>query len=341
MDFGNPQNFWYLSIIPILATFFVWVVVRKRRSLVQFAGTELSEKLIQGSSRRRQYLKFVLFASGTLFLILALAGPRLGAKLSMATRSGVDVVFVLDVSRSMQARDVKPSRLQRAKYQIGQLVDQLAGNRVGLVGFAGVAQVVCPLTLDHGAVRLFLDALTPSSIPVRGTALADALRAAVKCFDAEENYSKSVIVFTDGEDHLGETLEAAEALAAFGVRIYVLGMGTQEGELIPLQVEAGSFNYHKDGQGNYVKTRLNESFLKQVALTTDGSYFHTSLRGEELEWIYDSLQELEKREFGSHRFTEFEERYQIPLFLALVCFAAELLLSEYRLKRTEWRGRFE
>lgn len=340
MSFGNPQYFWFLFLLPSLGLFFMWVALRKRQALAQFAGTELADKLTQGISRTRQRSKVVLFVAGSLFLLLALTGPQLGAKLSMASHKGVEVVVVLDVSRSMQAQDLQPSRLQRAKYQVGELIDQLPGDRIGLVGFAGLAQIVCPLTLDHGALRLFLEVLDSNFIPVQGTALADALRTAARCFDAGSASSKAVVLFTDGEDHLGTVLETAEELAELGIRVFAVGMGTQGGELIPEEGDGG-LNYHKDAEGNYVKTRLDEGFLKQLTLATDGDYYRTSLDGGELERIYEGLQELEQKEFGSNRFTEFEERYQSPLFVALLLFTTELLLSERRRQKAEWRGRFE
>ena len=340
MSFGNPQNFWLLFLLPCLVLFFTWVELRKRRSLTQFAGSALADKLTQGISRPRQRSKLVLFAGGTLFLVIALTGPQLGAKLSMASHKGVEVVAVVDVSRSMQAQDLQPSRLQRAKYQVGQLVDRLPGDRIGLVGFAGMAQIVCPLTLDHGALRLFLEVLDTNFIPVQGTALADALRTAARCFDPGATSSKAVVLFTDGEDHLGTALEAAEELAELGIRVFAVGMGTQGGELIP-EAGDGALNYHKDAQGNYVKTRLDEGFLKQLTLATDGDYYRTSLGGGELERIYDGLRDLEQLEFGSNRFTEFEERYQFPLFVAVLFFTVELLLSERQRQQAEWRGRFE
>ena len=340
MNFGDPQNFWFLFLLPSLALLFMWVALRKRRALVQFAGMELADKLTQGISRTRQRSKTVLFMAGAFFLVLALTRPQLGAKLSMASHKGVEVVVVLDVSRSMQAQDLQPSRLHRAKYQVGELIDQLTGDRIGLVGFAGLAQIVCPLTLDHGALRLFLEVLDSNYIPVQGTALADALGTAAKCFDMGSKASKAVLLFTDGEDHLGTALETAEELAELGIRIFAVGMGTQGGELIPEESDGGQ-NYHKDAEGNYVKTRLDEGFLKQLTLATDGDYYRTSLSGGELERIYDGLQELEQGEFGSNRFTEFEERYQFPLFAALLLFTTELFLSERQRQRVEWRGRFE
>ena len=308
MSFANPQNFWLLFLLPFLGLFFMWVALRKRRALVQFAGTELAEKLTQGISRPRQRSKIVLFVAGSLFLLLALTGPQLGAKLSMASHKGVEVVVALDVSRSMQAQDLQPSRLQRAKYQVGQLMDQLPGDRIGLVGFAGLAQIVCPLTLDHGALRLFLEVLDTNFIAVQGTALMHCGR--VRPFAGSAS-SKAVVLFTDGEDHLGTALETAEELAELGIRVFAVGMGTLGGELIP-EDGGGGLNYHKDAEGNYVKTRLDEGFLKQLTLATDGDYYRTSLGGGELERIYEGLQELEQREFGSKRFTEFEERYQFP-----------------------------
>ena len=339
MRFGAPLNFWLLLLLPLLGLFLAWALIAKRRALMRFAQLDMMEKLIENASSGRQYWKSGLLLAGSLFLIAALAGPQFGAKLAMAQRKGVDVVVALDVSRSMLAEDVKPSRLERAKHQIGELIERMEGDRVGLVLFAGQAFVQCPLTLDYGAIRMFLEIVHAGSIPVQGTAIGDAVRVATRCFDEGDRQHKVIVLFTDGEDHVGEPVEAATAAAEEGVIIFAVGLGTQSGELIP-EKEEGGLSFHKDRQGNYVKTRLDEGTLEQMVLATDGDYFRSSLGGGELDALYEQVAQMDQKEFGSTRFTQYEERFQIPLLLALVCFFAEAFLGDGRTREKEWRGRF-
>ncbi len=348
MRFGSPWIFWLLTLVPVLGGFFLWAVGRKRRALESFAGATLLPKLTHDVSWRRQYAKYVLATGGIFFLILALTGPRFGTRLAMAERRGVDVVVALDVSRSMRAQDVVPSRLQRAKYQIGELLDGLHGDRVALIIFAGQAFVQCPLTLDYGAVRMFMDIVGTDAISVQGTAIGDALDLAITSFDEEERQHRAVVLFTDGEDHLGDPLAAAERAAEAGVRVFAVGVGTPDGELIPGDVvgeAAGPGNstagaFHKDSRGHYVKTRLDEETLRRIALTTEGDYFRSSLSGGEIVAIAEQLAQMDQRQFGTTRFTQYEERYQIPLLLAVICFAMEAALADRRRSQGEWRGRF-
>ncbi len=341
MRFSDPYNFWLLLLLPCMAAFFVWAIMARKRALLNFVQQPLAAKLTRDLSRGRQYAKYALLGAGTLWLVLALSGPQFGAKLEMAKRKGVDVVIVLDVSRSMLAQDFNPSRLEHAKQQIRELLDELKGDRVGLVVFAGQAFVQCPLTLDYGAVEMFLDVLDVGMIPVQGTAIGDALRLATRCFDEEDDQHKVVVLFTDGEDHISDPLAAAEAAAEQGVKLFAIGLGTTDGELIPEQQEGGGISYHKDSQGNYVKTRLDDAVLRAMALATDGDYFHATLAGGELSAIGERIAQMDQKEFSSTHFTQYEERFQIPLLLALFFFLMEAFLGEKRLRRDEWKGRFE
>ena len=340
MHFGSPQNFWLLVLVPLLGFFFAWAIAGKRRALERFVSSELAPKLTRNLSRGRQSWKYALVVGGVLFVVLALTAPQFGAKLAMAQRKGVDAVIVLDVSRSMLARDVKPSRLQRAKYQIGRLLERLQGDRVGLVVFAGEARIRCPLTLDHEVLRTFLEVVDTNAIAVQGTAIGDALVLAGGCFEEGERRHKAVVLFTDGEEHVGEPLEAAEQIAAEGVRVFAVGLGTEGGELIPGQDVESGLNYHKDARGQYVKTRLDEAMLEQIALSTEGDYFRSSLGGGELDALHEQIAGMDEKEFGSLRFTSYEERFQIPLLLALLCFMVEAWMSDRRRLQGQWRGRF-
>lgn len=340
MRFGAPVHFWLLLLLPLLAGFLVWATIAKRRALMRFARLKMVERLTWNISRGRQYGKGILLLIGVLFVVLASTGPQFGAKLAMAQRKGVDVVVALDVSRSMLAEDVRPNRLERAKYQIRELLEVLEGDRVGLVVFAGQAFVQCPLTLDYGAIDMFLDIIDAGTIPVQGTAIGDAVRVATRCFDEEDRKHKVIVLFTDGEDHVGEPIEAAEAAAEEGVRLFAVGMGTQAGELIPVRDEKGGVDFHRNRQGGPVKTRLDESVLKQMVLATDGDYYRSSLGSGELEAIKEQITRMDQKELGSTRFTQYEERFQAPLLLALICLFAEAFLGDGKSRQREWKGRF-
>lgn len=337
MRFGAPTHLWLLCLVPLLALFCAWALVRKRRALELFVHRAMVPRLAQNFSAWRQYARYALLLGGVFFLVVALAGPQFGASAELAKRRGADVVVALDVSRSMLAQDIKPSRLERARHQIDQLLDRLRGDRVGLVVFAGQAFIQCPLTVDYGAMRMFLELADTRSIPVQGTALDDAIRLAERCFEPGEGRDKAIVLFTDGESHLGDPVAAARAAAARGVRIFAVGLGTPAGELIP---EPQTGGYHQDEQGNYVKSRLDEETLEQVALVSDGAYFRSTLGGAELDELYAHLARLEQREFGAARYTQYEERFQFFLLPALICFLAEALLPQGRRSSGEWQGRF-
>lgn len=337
MRFGAPDHFWLLLLLPLLGVFFVWAVFSKRRALARFAHPAMVARLVDQRGPLWKYGPYLLLGTGFAFLILALTGPQFGARTETSKRRGVDVVVVLDVSRSMLAADVKPSRLERAKHQVAELLDQLEGDRVGLVLFAGHAFIQCPLTVDYGALQLFLDLADTDTVPVQGTALADAIALAARCLPESEGHDQAIVLFTDGENHLGDAVGAAKTAAARGIRIFAVGVGTPGGELVPNLRTGG---YHQDADGNYVKSRLDEATLQKVALAGEGAYYHSSLGGGEVGQIRDQLNQLEQREFGAARFTRYEERFQWCLLPALLCFLAEALLPEGRRRRGEWRGRF-
>lgn len=339
MRFGMPHNFWLLLLLPIFGLFLAWAIGRKRRALALFVDAAMVPRLTESVAWGRQYAKTALWLMALLWLVLALTGPQFGAKLALAQRKGVDVMVVLDVSRSMLAEDIRPNRLERAKYQIRQLLGGLEGDRVGLVVFAGKAFTQCPLTLDYGALNLLLDIVDTELIPVQGTSLGAALTLAHKAFDADDRQYKVIVLFTDGEDQGSGPLKAARAAAEAGARIFAVGFGSPEGELIPVRRD-GSVSYHKDGSGNYVKTRLDEAGLQEIALTSDGAYYRSSLGGGEVEAILAEIGDMDRKDLGSTRFTQYEERFQIPLLVAILCLAAEMLLADRRRRKSVWQGRF-
>jgi Ca-activated chloride channel family protein len=340
MRFGDLQTFWLLLGVPFFVLFYWWAFRAKRRALSSFGSSELMRKLTSGASRARQGVKAGLMCAGFLFLVLALAQPQFGTELELIHRRGVDLVIVLDTSLSMLAEDILPNRLARARFEIEGLIDRLEGDRVGLVAFAGYSHVLCPLTLDYGAAKMFLKDADVTLISEQGTAVAEAIRTAIRGFGSDDRKYKAMILITDGEDHMGDPIAAAEDVAEAGARIFAVGVGTSEGELIPIR-NGDRVDYLKDIEGKIVKTRLDEPTLKEIARVTDGLYVRASGGGIGLQAVYERISAMGKRDLGTQRYAQYIHRFQWPLAFALMCFAGEALLSDRRRVKEEWRGRFE
>lgn len=340
MRFGNPQAFWYLLALPAFAGLYVWSFRARRVALERFGAPALMQKLTSATSRPRQVLKAILMLAFFVLVCLALVEPRFGSRTNTVHRRGVDVLIALDTSLSMLAEDIRPNRLLRARYEIESFIDRLEGDRVGLVAFAGQSFVLCPLTLDYGAAKLFLDSVDTGLIPSRGTAIAGAIQTATRAFGGEDRKHKALILITDGEDHAGNPTEAAEVAAEAGVRIFCVGIGTREGELIPIRSD-GRVDFLKDDQGHVVKTRLDEPTLQQIAQLTDGGYVRSQSGGVGLEEVYAQISAMEKKDLGTRTLSQYRHRYQWPLALALICLIAESFLSDRRRSDLVWHGRFE
>ncbi len=340
MRFGNPQAFWYLLALPALFGLYVWSFRARAAALARFGAPVLMRKLTSATSRPRQVLKASLMLVFFFFLCLALVEPRFGSRTDTVHRRGVDVLVALDTSLSMLAEDIQPNRLLRARYEIESFIDRLEGDRIGLVAFAGQSFVLCPLTLDYGAAKLFLDSVDTGLIPARGTAIASAIRTATRAFGSDERKHKALVLITDGEDHADDPIEAAGEAAEAGVRVFCVGIGTKEGELIPVR-QNGHVDFLKDDQGNVVKTRLDESTLQEIGRMTQGGYVRAQGGGVGLEEVYGQIAAMEKKDLGTRTLSQYRHRYQWPLGLALVCLIVESFLSDRRREDATWQGRFE
>lgn len=340
MRFASPGMFWLFWSIPLLAGFFIYAYRKKGKTLARFAQVEMLKRMTDGISRGRQAFKSLLLLLVAFFAVLALARPQFGTKLELMRRKGLDVVVAQDVSLSMYAEDIKPNRMLRSKQEIGKFVDRLAGDRVALVAFAGEAFLQCPLTADYGAFKIFLDVLGPDLIPTPGTDIAGAIEASLKAYDPKDRKYRVLVLLTDGEDHSGRAEKMAEEAAKMGVAIYTVGIGLPSGVPIPLKDEQGNVSYKKDRQGNIVTTRLDEVLLQKIALATNGKYYHAEPGRFELEDVLKEIGKMEKRELESERMSQYEDRFQIPLGIALVLLIAEMLISDRKKRRKEWEGRF-
>jgi Ca-activated chloride channel family protein len=335
MQFGNLNILVLLWLIPGLGLFYFFSFRRKDLLLRTFcADGSLLQRLLRGVSRKRQVAKAALIVAAIGLALVALARPLWGFRWEEVKRKGVEIVVAVDVSQSMMARDVDPNRLERAKREVTDLVRMLQGDKVGLVAFAGSSFIECPLTLDYGAFSLFLDALSPDLIPVPGTALAGALRTSLSAFDKSADTSRAVIMITDGEDHEGDAVKVAEEAKEQGVKIFTIGIGSREGAPVPLQDGSGGFK--KDNHGALVLSKLDAGILEQIALTTGGKFVHSLTGDMDLKAIYlqGIRKDMEGREFASTRIKKWKERFQWPLFAAILCLIAEALLRETRREET-------
>ena len=330
MVWRTPQFLWLLFCIPLVAGLLMWALRRRRRALEQFAQASLLPVLTPDTDQRSHYWRAGLLVGALTLLILALAGPRWGFQWEEVRREGADIVVALDTSRSMLATDITPTRIDRAKLALRDFVQHLQGDRIGLVAFAGSAFIQCPLTLDYGAFLESLRSVTVGIIPKGGTALGEAITTGLAAFENQPGRHHALLIITDGEDHDGQIQAAGQQAAAKGIKIYTVGVGSPEGELIPLNAD-GRRSFLKDRQGQVVKSRLDTETLQQIALTTGGAYVYDTGPSLGLGEIYTRyLSQLEKRDLTSTLERRSAERFQLPLAVGLLLLALEVCIRDRR-----------
>ena len=311
----------------LLIVFFVLVYRHKEALLQRFGHLELIKRILPGYDKRRVVWKNIFFILAYIFLVIALADPQIGTKLEQVKRKGVDIIIALDVSNSMKAEDIKPNRLEKAKHEIAQFIDLLKGDRIGLIAFAGMAHLVCPLTLDYGAAKLFLQMMDTDLIPVQGTAIGDAIKVARKAFVQKERKHKVLILITDGEDHEGDPVKEAKEAAKEGIVIYTIGIGSPQGVPIPVYDQNGNeVGFMKDRNGNVVTTKLDMTTLQKIAFVTNGKYYMATSGQSELKKIYDEINKMEKKELSARKFSQYEDRYQIFALIGFIFILLEFFL---------------
>ena len=327
LKFQYPMLLHGLWGIILLIVFFALIMRHKENLLKRFGHLDMIKKMMPGFSRGRVIWKAALFILAYTLLIVALADPQIGQTVEEVKREGVDIIVALDVSLSMMAEDISPNRLEKAKYEVSKLIDILEGDRIGLVAFAGMAHVQCPLTLDYSAAKLFLRMMDVDLIPQPGTAIGDAIRESMKAFNQKERKHKVLILITDGEDHESKPIEAAEEAAAEGIKIFTIGLGSPQGVPIPMYDRYGNpAGFKKDRQGNVVTTKLDVTTLQTIAFNTGGEYYISTAGETELRKIYEKINEMEKKELTSKQFSQYEDRFQIFIILALLVLIIETFL---------------
>ncbi len=325
--FESPQYLWLLLIVPVAILLYALVGYAAKRRLARFGNMATLSELMPDRSTLRLKLKFALWLLAMVLIIFSLARPQLGSRLKEQSAKGIEMMLVVDVSNSMLAEDFEPTRLDRTKYAIGKLFDELNQSRVGLVVFAGEAKVQLPITSDYRMARSFAKRIDPSLLSVQGTDIAQALRLATISFssDNEKQSSRAIILITDGESHEGDVLAAAEQAKQYGIRIYTIGIGTPEGA--PIMIDG---NYIKDEDGNMVVSHLDENLLEKVAAITDGVYVRASKQDIGLDEIVREIDSMEKSELEILRYEEFQEYYQYLLAAALALLFVEAAVLDRR-----------
>ena len=319
MDVRYPVVFIFLIVLGII------LFLGKKRnsitSMLNIQSDQLKDRLYGSIDFNKTNWKKRCRLAGLLFLIIAASGIQIGTKVKPVERKGVDLIFAVDVSISMNAEDVKPSRLEKAKFEISQIIRQLKGDRVGIIVFAGASHLYLPLTSDYEAAILFLDEIDTEMIPTQGTAISSALNTGLSAFSDESEKFKVLILITDGEDHEGRAIAIAEKAAQTGIIIHTVGVGSVSGSLIPvLDKKTGDTSYKKDRRGKLITSTLNEGILQDIARAGNGIYVRFDNRAAHYKIITDSINQMEKKTISTHEFSEYEDQYQLFGVIALSMF---------------------
>ena len=322
--FENPIYLWLLLIIPILIIIKIMMWYVQRKKLSRIGNPTLLKELMPDVSRFRPWVKFLLLITALSSLILALARPQFGSKISHEKRNGIEAIIALDISNSMLAQDVQPSRLDKSKLMIENLINSFINDKIGLVVFAGEAYVQLPITSDYVSAKMFLSDITPNLISAQGTDIARAIRVSLSSFTQQKGVGKAIILITDGEDNEGGALEAVKEAKEKGVNVFILGVGDSKGAPIPL----GNGEYLKDNHGQTVMTALNENMCKEIAQAGSGTYIHidnTSLAQEQLN---NELSKLQKGDSDAVVYSEYNEQFQIFALFSFILLLIEVCLLE-------------
>ncbi|ASB50530.1 VWA domain-containing protein [Alkalitalea saponilacus] len=327
--FGNPEYLYLLLLIPALAFIQLIFSYRKRMALERFGNTDLLNHLMPDVSLYRPVVKFYLLLLALMGLIFTLAAPQFGTRLQTVQRQGIEIMIALDVSNSMNSQDIQPSRLERAKQAVARLTDRLVNDRIGIVVFAGNAYVQLPITSDYASARMFLNNITTDIVPTQGTAIGRAIDLSMQSFTQQEDVNRAIIVISDGENHEDDAIGAARRAAEKGVLVYTVGMGSPEGGPIPI---GGSGNFLRDRNGNVVITRLDEQMLADIAQAGNGEYIPANNIRAGINQLMNELSDLERADFETKVYTDFENQYQYIAFLVLLILIIDFIILERKNK---------
>ena len=337
LKYEHIEFLYLLVFIPVLLLLFVLAMKWRKKALNNFGEHRLVKKLMPMASTFKVKLKFGVFLLAITSIIIGLANPQIGSKMEEVKREGVDLMIAVDLSNSMLSEDLQPNRLQRAKQAISRLIDRLEGDRIGLVVFAGDAYVQLPITTDYSAAKLFLSTINTNIISNQGTAIGKAIELSLNSFDFENTQSKAIIVITDGENHEDNAIKIADDASEKGVFVHTIGMGSVNGGPIPIKNRYGKLKgYRKDKQGNTVITKLNEEMLQEIAQAGGGSYIRANSTESGLNALFKEINKMEKKEIESKIFTDYKDRFQIFIGLAILLLLLDLFILE---RKNKWSSK--
>ena len=323
--FEEPAYLYLLLILPLLAVFYLYSNYRKRKAIRRFGDPVLMAQLMPDVSKYRPDIKFWLVFAAIGFFSVLLARPQFGSKLETVKRKGVEVIIALDISNSMLAQDVQPSRLEKAKRLVSKLVDGMENDKVGMIVFAGDAFTQLPITNDYISAKMFLESINPSLISKQGTAIGAAINLATRSFTPQEGVGRAIIVITDGENHEGGAVEAAKEAAEKGIQVNVLGVGLPDGAPIPIE---GTNDFRRDREGNVIVTRLNEAMCQEIAKDGNGIYVRVDNTNSAQKAINQEINKMAKADVESKVYTEFNEQFQAVAWIILLLLLVEMLILD-------------
>ena len=325
--FGEPLYLYLLIVVPILAAFYFYSNYRRRRRLKEYGDMELLKQLMPEVSKYRPDVKFWLMLAAMVMVIFMLAQPQFGSKMETVKRQGIETVVALDISNSMLAQDVAPSRLEKSKKLISRLVETFNNDKVALIVFAGEAFTQLPITSDYVSAKMFLETISPSLISTQGTDIRAAINLAMKSFTPNDGVGRAIVLITDGENHEGGAIEAAQEAAKKGIHVFVLGVGSPDGSPIPVE---GSNEFRRDKEGNVVVTRLNEEMCREIARAGNGMYVRVDNTNNAERALNAEVNKLAKADVETQVFTEFDEQFRVLAWLALILLAVEIMILNRR-----------
>src|ERR1700744_367178 len=333
LRFAHIEFLWGLLLIPVFVLLFIAVSHWKKEAVTAFGTKDVVKQMMPDVSFSRPWLKFILFSIAYGLLIIGTADPQIGSKLEEEKRKSADIMILLDVSNSMLSQDLAPNRLESAKRAIAQLIDNLHGDRIGIVVFAGEAYVQLPVTTDYSAAKLFLSTINTNMVPTQGTAIGAAIDLGMKSFDFKDGTGKAIIIITDGENHEDDAVAAAKNATDKDVTVHVIGVGSAEGAPIPIYQNGRQAGFHTDSAGKTVVSKLDESMGKEIAAAGNGAYVRATNANSGLGIVMDQIDKIQRKTVDTKSFKDFEDRFQFFLGFAFLVLVVEFFISNRKSQR--------
>jgi len=327
LRFANIEYLWALAAIPVFIVLFIWISRWKKKAIASLGDKNVVLLMMPQVSFSRPWLKFILFLVAFLFMVIGIADPQIGSKMEEEKRKGADLMILLDVSNSMLAQDMAPSRLENAKRALAQLIDNLHSDRIGIIVFAGEAYVQLPVTTDYSAAKLFLNTINTNMVPTQGTAIGAAIDLGMQSFDFKDGTGKAMIIITDGENHEDDAVQAAKNAAEKDVMVNVIGVGSENGAPVPLLQDGKQVGFHTDSAGHTVVSKMNETMCKEISAAGQGTYVRATNANSGLGIVMDQINKVQRKTYDSKTFKSFEDRFQFFLGFAFLLLLVEFFIS--------------